>query len=130
MFKYLLYSLQQLNMLHRRNKKTKSLQLSLIHIYLIYINLCISEDIISILIHLIDWFLLNTLLFQTILSIIWLTLYILHLTIHTVQQLTSFLHIYLIYLWSFPFEFSAIWIFNLLLLLSSDIFIQTQGVIL
>ena len=110
-----------LNMLHKRRKSKYFIPLYTIYAYLIFLNLFISEEKSSIIVYLTNWYMMNTALFKTILTLPWLYLRLLYLITFAAIQLISFMYTYILYLWCFPFEFSAFWIFNLLLLLSSDV---------
>ena len=111
----------RLNMLSKRTRNKYKL-MSYIQIYfLIHIFISVSDEKVSILASSSNWVFLDTMLFVFLTRVIWTHLLYTRVIIHIGLHLINFIYIYLLHLDNFPFEFSGYWIFNLLLLLSSDI---------
>ena len=68
-----------------------------------------------------NWEMLNVILFEFLTRIIRLNSFCPRKITFIGIRFISVLYTYSLQLWSFPFEFSAFWIFNLLILLSYDI---------
>ena len=109
-----------LNLLPKRRKNKYVFNKSILHVYLIYTYICICDQKSSFVIIITDYTLLNTFIFQLISSVAWVFLFFRNKSILIIIRLGSLLNVFVLSP-CFSFEFSAFWIFNLLILLSYDV---------
>ena len=84
--------------------------------------LLIAEDKVTIVLLFLDnWIIFDAIMFQILLNIIFSYIFLLKSIKLVVLRSLCFIYIYFLNLWVFPYEFSVLWIFKLLILLSTDI---------